>query len=429
MRDIHGIEQINEAALRLQAIIETAIDGIITINERGIIDHINPAAAALFGYDPQEVVGQNVKMLMPSPYHEEHDGYLQRYHETRKAFIIGIGREVEGRRKDGRIFPIRLAVSEMIMHDKRMYTGIIHDLTDVKAAEARVLELNRQLENKVAERTEELAQAIDRLLGINRKLEREINDRQSVEHALRVREQELQQALDKEKELNALKSRFVSMASHEFRTPLSTILSSIELVEMYQREDQQDRRSRHIARIKTAVSNLTDILNDFLSLSRLEEGRIESQPEPFLLEDFIISTIDEVEHLFKTGQRLHYQGDHTQCTVLLDKRFLKNILFNLLSNASKYSDEGQTIRCFAQITGSELTLEVKDEGIGIPEEDQKHLFTRFFRANNVENIKGTGLGLHIVRRYVELMQGQMSFTSQLGKGSTFSVTVPIIIQI
>jgi signal transduction histidine kinase len=317
----------------------------------------------------------------------------------------------------------------MILHDKRMYTGIIHDLTDVKAAEARVLELNRQLENKVAERTEELARAIDRLLGINRKLEREINDRQSVEHALRVREQELQQALDKEKELNALKSRFVSMASHEFRTPLSTILSSVELVEMYQREDQQDRRTRHIERIKTAVSNLTDILNDFLSLSRLEEGRIESQPEPFLLEDFITSTIDEVEHLFKTGQRLHYQGDYTQCTVVLDKRFLKNILFNLLSNASKYSDEGQIIRCFAQITGNELTLEVKDEGIGIPEEDQKHLCTRFFRANNVENIKGTGLGLHIVRRYVELMQGKMSFSSQLGKGSTFSVTVPIIIQI
>lgn len=429
MRDIHGLDQINEAALRLQAIIETAIDGIITISERGIIDHINPAAAALFGYDPQEVVGQNVKMLMPSPYHEEHDGYLQRYHETRKAFIIGIGREVEGLRKDGRIFPIRLAVSEMIMHDKRMYTGIIHDLTDVKAAEARVLELNRQLENKVAERTEELARAIDRLLGINRKLEREINDRQSVEHALRVREQELQQALNKEKELNALKSRFVSMASHEFRTPLSTILSSIELVEMYQREDQQDRRSRHISRIKTAVSNLTDILNDFLSLSRLEEGRIESQPEPFLLEEFILATIDEVEHLFKTGQRLHYQGDYTQCKVVLDKRFLKNILFNLLSNASKYSDEGQTIRCFAQVSDHALTLEVTDEGIGIPEEDQKHLFTRFFRAHNVENIKGTGLGLHIVKRYVELMQGKMSFSSQLGKGSTFSVTVPIIIQI
>lgn len=424
---MRSIEQINEAASRLQAIIETAIDGIITINERGTVDHINPAAATLFGYLPEEVVGNNVKMLMPSPYHEEHDGYISRYHHTGKPYIIGIGREVEGRKKNGVIFPIRLAVSEMWINDKRMYTGIIHDLTDVKTAEAKVLELNRQLEFKVAERTEELARAIDRLLGINRKLETEIGERETAENALRVREQELQQALEKEKELNALKSRFVSMASHEFRTPLSTILSSVELVEMYQREDQQERRSRHIDRIKTAVGNLTDILNDFLSLSRLEEGRVESQVECIPLEAFIKATVEEVEHLLKTGQKLHYQGDNTDCEVSIDKRFLKNIFLNLLSNASKYSTEGQTIRCFCQVADTELIIEVTDEGIGIPEEDQKHLFTRFFRAHNVENIKGTGLGLHIVRRYVELLNGQISFVSELGKGSSFTVTVPITI--
>jgi PAS domain S-box-containing protein len=429
VREITSIEQISEAAMRLQAIIETAIDGIITIDERAIVDHINPAAAKLFGYDPTEIIGNNIKMLMPSPYREEHDGYLHNYHQTGKAYIIGIGREVEGLKKDGAIFPIRLAVSEMHIDGKRMYTGIIHDLTDVKAAEAKVLELNRQLENKVALRTEELAKAIDRLLGINRKLEREITERETVENELREREHELQQALEKEKELNALKSRFVSMASHEFRTPLSTILSSVELVEMYQREDQQERRERHIGRIKTAVGNLTDILNDFLSLSRLDEGRIEAQTEVFHLETFIQNIVEDVEHLLKTGQKLHYQGDNTDCHIKLDKRFLKNIFLNLLSNASKYSEEGQTIRCFCQVTDNELTLEIIDEGIGIPEEDQKHLFTRFFRANNVENIKGTGLGLHIVRRYAELLNGQISFTSQLGKGSAFTVTVPITIEI
>lgn len=415
--------------MRLQAIIETAIDGIITIDEKAIVDHINPAAAKLFGYDPAEIIGNNIKMLMPAPYREEHDSYLHSYHQTGKAYIIGIGREVEGLKKDGAIFPIRLAVSEMHIDGKRMYTGIIHDLTDVKAAEAKVLELNRQLENKVALRTEELAKAIDRLLGINRKLEREITERETVENELREREHELQQALEKEKELNALKSRFVSMASHEFRTPLSTILSSVELVEMYQREDQQERRERHIGRIKTAVGNLTDILNDFLSLSRLDEGRIEAQTEVFHLETFIQNIVEDVEHLLKTGQKLHYQGDNTDCHIKLDKRFLKNIFLNLLSNASKYSEEGQTIRCFCQVTDNELTLEIIDEGIGIPEEDQKHLFTRFFRANNVENIKGTGLGLHIVRRYAELLNGQISFTSQLGKGSAFTVTVPITIEI
>lgn len=417
----------SEAAQRLAAIIDTAIDGIITINDRGIVDTINSAAARLFGYAPEEVIGQNVNMLMPRPYHKEHDGYLERYHRTGQARIIGIGREVEGLKKDGSIFPLRLAVSQMTIDGERRYTGIIHDMTDIKVAEAKILELNRRLEEKVADRTEELANAVNRLLGTNKQLSREIEERHTVEQELRDREVELEQSLTKEKELNALKTRFVSMASHEFRTPLSTILSSAELVEMYETAEQQDKRLRHLRRIKSAVNNLNDVLNDFLSLSRLEEGRMTPQMETFHLETFCQDMREEVNPLLKKGQELFLITENTDRDVFLDKKFLRNIMLNLLSNAIKYSPEGAAIHCSAKMASGDdvLRIQIKDEGIGIPEQDQTHLFTRFFRAHNVENVKGTGLGLHIVKRYVDLLEGTIDFTSELGKGSVFTITLPI----
>ena len=262
----------SDDALRLKAVIDTAIDGILTIDEKGIVESINPAAAKLFGFEENEVVGNNISMLMPAPYKQEHDGYLSRYLKTNKPHIIGIGREVEGRKKDGSVFPLRLAVSEVFLDKKRIFTGIIHDLSKVKKAEAKILKLNTELEQKVHERTDKLANVINQLLATNKQLEKEIKERKEIEEALLKSEAELKELLEKEKELSELKSRFVSMASHEFRTPLSTILSSIELVEAYKKAEQQPKRAKHIARIKNTVNHLTSILNDFLSL-RSDTGR------------------------------------------------------------------------------------------------------------------------------------------------------------
>ncbi len=544
----------SEVVLRLNAIIETATDGIITIDDKGRMELVNPAAAKLFGYTHEEMIGQNVNMLMPAPYNSEHDHYIHNYLLTREKKIIGIGREVTGKRKDGTCFPFRLSISEVQFQNRCIFTGIVHDLSEQKraekalreekertqryldiantillvisrdqkvslinrkgcevlgyeeediigknwfelviapnqqestkklfdqliqghaesidyyeneiitrqgekrliawhnalirddtgvivstissgiditkqrAAEERIIRLNSELEERVEQRTEELAKAVNQLLETNNQLKYEVQERGTAEAALRKREQELQVSLAKEKELSELKSRFVSLASHEFRTPLSTILSSADLIEAYQKEEHQEKRLRHTNRIKSAVANLTNILNDFLSLSRLEEGKILNEPVAFDLSGFCNEALDEIQDLLKPGQSIRRKDELQVSTVFLDKKILKNVLFNLLSNAIKYSEEGKPIDCQMITTESELKIIITDYGIGIPEPEQQYLFTPFFRAHNVENIQGTGLGLNIVKRYIDLMKGEVTFKSAPGLGTTFYVSIPL----
>ena len=544
--------QLTEDALMLNAIIETATDGIIAIGKDGAIELANSAAAHLFGYEVGELLRKNVSILMPAPHNKLHDSYIEKYLRTGKAKIIGIGREVIGRKKNGAPFPIRLSISEVKLKDRRIFTGIIHDLTHQKEieknlkeekdkaqryldiantiivaigrdgrvqllndkgcqvlgleeeeaigqdwfelaipeanreeiksvfqalingrqidyyendiinhnrerrliawhnsalfdengeisatissgiditgqrqAEDRIIRLNAELEKRVEARTDELAEAVNQLLDINKKLQHEVKERKAAEEEVRKNESRLRQALEKEKELSNLKSRFVSMASHEFRTPLSTILSSADLIEAYTSEEHQKKRLRHTTRIKSSVANLTGILNDFLSLSRLEEGRFEAEPVWFELEQFSDEAIGEIHGLLQPGQYIEKEGRMKGVKVFLDKKMLKNILFNLLSNAIKYSGENQPISIRMEVAGNNLHIAIIDQGIGIPEEEQQHLFTRFFRAHNVENIQGTGLGLNIVKRYVDLMNGTIRFESRLGEGSTFYVTLPL----
>ncbi|WP_143473591.1 sensor histidine kinase [Flavilitoribacter nigricans] len=236
-------------------------------------------------------------------------------------------------------------------------------------------------------------------------------------------EKRLEQNLKKEKELGELKSRFVSMASHEFRTPLSAIQSSVDLIKIYQERGQPEKLGRHIGRIKSSVQNLTNILNDFLNLEKLESGKIIYQPEALQFEQYMRDILEEIGLLKKEDQEIHYEHRGAD-TAVLDKHLLRNILNNLLSNAIKYSGEGARIEVRSEIGNQELSLSVKDQGIGIPQADQEHLMTRFFRATNVTNIQGTGLGLTIVRRYLDMMGGSIWFESKEGAGTTFFVKIP-----
>lgn len=385
-----------EDSRRLKALFEMATDGIITISTRGVIENLNRAACELFGYKVNELRGQKINMLMAGHDQQHHDGYLDRYHETKKPKIIGIGREVTGRRKNGEEFPLRLAVSEVKLYDQVIYTGILHDLTDFKRAQARVEQLNTELESKVEERTA----------------------------ALRQRESELQRALGKERELNELKSRFLSMASHEFKTPLSTVLSSVELIELYEEQAQQPKREKHIGRIKDAVNQLTEVLNDFLSLSKLEQGEVTVMPRLIDLQAIISTSIESSEGQLKPGQRIALDLGTAPKRIVSDPKLLRHVLINLISNAAKYSSPGVGINIATGLRAERCFISITDRGIGIPEEDQVHLFDRFFRARNVENVKGTGLGLNIVNHYIELLEGEIEFESKLGEGSTFTILLP-----
>lgn len=393
-----------ENAALLKAIIENAIDGIITIDERGIVESINPSACRLFKCEPHDVVGKNISVLMPPPDRERHDEYINRYQRTGVPHIIGIGREVKGLKKDGTIFPFRLGVSEVQFSGRKIYTGFIHDLSREKEAEEKLKEYAISLEEQVEERTRSLKTTVE---------------------ALKQAKEEVSISLEKEKELGQLKSRFVSMASHEFRTPLSSVQLSAVLIEKYALQFDNANITKHINKIKNSVNNLTGILNDFLSLEKLEAGKVEAQNSTFDIVKFSEEITEEMQLVAKQNQNIIYQHTGTQSIVSLDQNLLKNCIINLINNAIKYSGEDTFIEFNSEITKKTLTITVKDNGIGIPESDQKHLFEAFFRAHNTGNIPGTGLGLNIVTRYVALMNGKIKFESRVNQGTLFILSFPI----
>ncbi|WP_256009709.1 PAS domain-containing sensor histidine kinase [Desertivirga xinjiangensis] len=389
-----------DKAKLLNAIIETAIDGIITIDSRGIIESINPSALKLFGYEEHEVKGKNISVLMPEPDRSAHDSYINRYQQTGEKRIIGIGREVLGLRKDKTTFPFRLAVSEVEYQDRKIFTGFVHDLTKEKQAEENLKRYTEELEEKVKDRTQNLEQLI---------LE------------LEKARDEASHSLEKEKELNQLKTRFVSMASHEFRTPLSSVQLSASLIEKYLQKIDQTNILKHTGKIKNSVGHLTGILNDFLSLEKLEAGKTEMQFQVFDLVKFSEDIIEEMQLIAKQNQHIVYQHTGATSQVFLDPALLKNAAINLVSNAIKYSGENTFIEFNTEVNETEVCITVKDNGIGIPVEEQKNLFEPFFRAHNTGNIPGTGLGLNIVKRYIGMMGGIVLCQSAQYKGTTISL--------
>lgn len=422
--DTHG--QFRGSATIFSSIVENAIDAIIIIGERGIIQMANPAACEMFGYAESELIQQNVSILMPNFHAVQHDQYIANYVDTGHAKIIGIGREVTGLRKDGVMFQARLAVSEVVSKGQRYFAGFLHDLSQIKEAEAAILKLNEELEETVVARTDELSTAVNTLLEINKKLQHEIKEREAVELELIRSREDLTIALAQERELNELKSRFVSMASHEFRTPLSTILSSSALIGRYtEGASQQPKRDKHINRIKIAVKGLNSILNDFLSLSKIEEGRIPLNMVKYKVSSICYEVMDDIEGLLRKGQTIEFLDSTGDIEIYTDKNVFKNILFNLTSNAIKYSGENSVIKFVSSLEGDILRIDIVDQGIGIPKHEQKHLFSRFFRASNVTNIQGTGLGLNIVVGYVEMLDGSITFESKEEKGTTFTLRIPI----
>jgi PAS domain S-box-containing protein len=401
-----------------QAIFQHSSLGIIVSNAQGVIEQVNPHANKLFGYSNDELIGQKIEVLIPRKLKHQHESHRNSYNEKPRPRTMGLGIDLAALKKDGTEFPVEISLAHFETNGAKQIVSFINDITLRKKADEELKKLNSELEEKVEERTKELSQAIMELQHINDNLEKAMVHRKKAEEEALI-------AFEREKELSELKSRFVSMASHEFRTPLSGILTSVSLIARYTEPSDNEKRAKHIQTIKNSVHNLTSILNDFLSLDKLEEGRLECHPKLFSIEEFVENLTQEMEVLSKKGQKILYEHHGEHKIILLDPQLLRNILINLLSNAFKYSSENEKICLITTTQDSELRVVIKDNGIGIPMAEQKHLFERFFRARNATAIQGTGLGLTIVKKYLDLMGGSIKFNSIENAGTTFTITLPL----
>ena len=400
----------------LQELFDHATESIIAINQLADIKLVNPATEKLFGYTSEELEGKKIEFLMPARYAERHVGHRNKFVKDPHTRSMGIGMDLYARRKDGSEFPVEISLSPFESGGEKFTMAFIIDITSRKQKEHEILNNQHKLELMTQE-----------LKASNEKLEAKVSDRTKVlQEALTEIEKsraELIEALKKEKELNELKSRFLSMASHEFRTPLTTILSSASIIPEYTTTDQHTKRMKHVDRIISAVNNMDDILSDFLSLSKIEEGKITADFKSFNLKMLVDEVISEMRGICKNDQEIIYK--HTGEEVIkLDPKLTRNIIINLISNAVKFSEENKKIYFKTIIDNKNIVIEIQDEGIGISKEDQMHLFERFFRGQNAINIQGTGLGLNIISKYLELMNGYIEIQSEINIGTTFKITFP-----
>jgi two-component system sensor histidine kinase/response regulator len=362
---------LEDAQTRLRTILDNVLDGIIMIDGSGTVISINPAVVKMFGYEGGDILGRNIKMLMPGPNRSSHDGYLARYESTGTPPAIGVGRELEGLTKAGLTFPMELTVTEVSFHGQRMFVGLIRDITERKRAE----DMSRQ-----AKAAAEAA--------------------------------------------NRTKSDFLANMSHEIRTPLNAILGMTYLA---QRANPAPRQQTYLTKIGIAGQSLLGIVNDILDFSKIEAGKLEAEHIVFSLDEVLRNVVDIV------GQKAEEKGIAIVCAVrreaprslIGDPLRLGQILINLVHNAIKFSDKGEIV---VGVTEEDLTLDkarlafsVHDHGIGMSAEQVANLFQCFNQADTsfTRRYGGTGLGLAISKQLCELMGGTISVESELGKGSTF----------
>lgn len=340
-----------------------------------VVELANPTICQLWGRTHEQVLGKPIFTVLPEATGQGFEELLQGVYET------GIPYE-------GHELPVTLKRNELI---QTVYVNFVYEpLRD---------QLNGPITGIVVVGTDVTEQVLVR--------------------------QQTEQLLERERELNELKSNFVTLASHEFRTPMGTILSSVALIGRYNGPDDGEKRDRHVQRIKSAVHGLTGLLNDFLSLSQMEKSTLHGSPHLLDIVTFCEEVIDDMQEVTKPNQRIVYNHQSGESIIMLDGQMLKNILVNLLVNASKYSAENKEINLTTSVADNQLELTVRDEGIGIPDADKDKLFINFFRARNVTHVEGTGLGLYIVKRYVDLLGGTITFTSQLDSGTIFTIQLPL----
>ncbi len=400
-------EQEGQQEEKFKALFQHANNGILLTNYQGEIVMANPAILELFGYQENELLGKLVEILIPRRLGAKHTINRSNYHQNPNPRSMGIGMDLKGLKKDGQEFPVEVSLSPFKSSEGSFVVAFVVDNT-----------YRKNYENSILEQKQELASLTEALKELNEGLENKVAERTA---ELEETKNNLAAALDKERELGELKSRFVSMASHEFRTPLTAVLSSAGLASQYAERQDFENVLKHTGRIKNAVTGLNSILSEFLSLGRLEEGRVSMNPETVDVVKCVDEVFEGMRTLFKFEQTFEHR--HTgERWMLADRSLVKNILTNLISNAIKYSPEGAPIWVESVVNDELVRISVHDRGIGIPDAEQKHLSDRFFRASNAANTtQGTGLGLYIVQQYAKMMGGTLHFKSQVEEGSEFWV--------
>lgn len=397
---------------------EAISEAIIVVDENQTIVATNSSALSIFGYTKQELNNEKLNILIPRNYHPKHGAYFKNYYQQSVKRKMGLGKELFGQKKNGDIFPVEVGLNPFEIYGKKYVMALLVDITYRKEAEKEIYELNTQLEDKVKKRTHELDNTISRLKELNNNLEVEIKRRINAENKIK-------EALKKEKELNDLKTKFLSLVSHEFKTPLSAILTSTVLLGKYTQTEQQEKRDKHVDTIKNKVHYLNNILNDFLSVERLESGKVKYKFSNFNVSKVLNEVIYDANMLLKRGQKINYPANIDEYSINQDEKIVELILSNLLRNAIKYSPEESVIDINVALKGDKVIFKITDQGIGIPEKDQKYIFQRYFRAENALLDQGTGIGLNIVQSHLDNLNGKVSFSSKENIGTTFTVELPV----
>jgi PAS domain S-box-containing protein len=381
-------EAIVDVEARMRSIVDHVIDGIITIDARGIVDSFNPAAEKIFGYSRAEIVGQNVKMLMPDPYQEQHDAYIGNYLRTGAAKIIGIGREVVGLRKDGTTFPMDLAVSEFQIGGERYFTGIVRDIT-----------LRKQLESELRERV----------------------------HKLGELERELRRRVDELAEADRQKNEFLAMLGHELRNPLAPMRNAVHLLQMPGAEETILNRAREM--LERQLQHIVRLVDDLLDVSRIIRGTIELRRQRMDLGAAIARALETTESTMDShGHELNVTLPGGPTWIEGDVIRLAQAIGNLLANAAKYSPRPGRIWLSLERGAGTAVVRLRDSGIGIDSKLLPHVFDLFVQGDHslARSHGGLGIGLTLVKRVCEMHGGSISATSAgAGQGSEFTMTLPL----
>jgi hypothetical protein len=396
---------------------EAVSEGVLVVDDQQNIVSVNSSIEKIFGYKKEELIGQQLQVLIPIKHHVAHNAYFKGFVEVNESKQMGQGLDLFGLRKGGDVFPLEVGLNPFKIYGKTFIMALVIDISKRRRQEIEVQNLNLELEKKVKQRTSDLSKKVKELNLVNIELGRENKKRITAEN-------QIKDALKKEKELNGLKTKFLSLVSHEFKTPLSVILTSNMLLGKYKLTEQQENRNKHLAIITDRIKYLNHILDDFLSVEKMDSGKYNYSFHNFKIIKVVNEVIYNANMLLKEGQKINYPEDIDEISIFQDEKIIELALSNLISNAIKYSPEDTQIKIVIKQEKNSTFFVVKDNGIGIPVIDQKNVFNRYFRAENAVLTQGTGIGLNIVKSHLINLGGNISFESVENKGSIFTMKIP-----